>query len=220
MKKTTVLALGIFAIVQMKASAVWINEIHYDNSGGDTGEGVEIAGVAGTDLTGWSIILYNGSGGAAYRTTALTGTIDDEGSGFGALSFSMSGIQNGAPDGLALVDGSNVVAEFLSYEGFFMATSGPANGMTSTDIGVSEMSSTGAGQSLQRFGNGSSATDFSWRGPLAASAGTLNEGQVFPEKVPDPTGGANNVPDGGTTAFLLLGGLALLTIKRRANTLP
>jgi hypothetical protein len=28
------------------------------------GEGVEVAGYAGVDLTGWSIIPYNGNGGA------------------------------------------------------------------------------------------------------------------------------------------------------------
>ncbi len=43
--------------------AVFINEIHYDNAGTDTGEAVEIAGPAGTDLTGWSLVLYNGNGG-------------------------------------------------------------------------------------------------------------------------------------------------------------
>jgi hypothetical protein len=45
---------------------VFINEIHYDNAGTDVGEGVEIAGTAGTDLTGWSIIPYNGNGGVSY----------------------------------------------------------------------------------------------------------------------------------------------------------
>ena len=36
----------------------WINEFHYDNSSTDTGEYVEIAATAGTDLTGWKIVLY------------------------------------------------------------------------------------------------------------------------------------------------------------------
>ena len=44
----------------------FINEIHYDNAGGDTGEFVEIAGAAGTDLTGWKIVLYNGANGATF----------------------------------------------------------------------------------------------------------------------------------------------------------
>jgi len=37
----------------------WINEFHYADSGADAGEFVEIAGIAGTDLTGWTIVLYN-----------------------------------------------------------------------------------------------------------------------------------------------------------------
>jgi hypothetical protein len=43
-------------------------EIHYDNARTDVGEAVEIAGFSGTDLTGWSIIPYNGSGGASYSS--------------------------------------------------------------------------------------------------------------------------------------------------------
>ena len=40
------------------ASNVFINEIHYDNAGTDSGEFVEIAGLAGTDVTGWTVVLY------------------------------------------------------------------------------------------------------------------------------------------------------------------
>ena len=50
-------------------TTIFINEIHYDNNGTDAGESIEVAGPAGTDLTGWSIVLYNGSGGAVYNTT-------------------------------------------------------------------------------------------------------------------------------------------------------
>jgi len=96
-------------------ASVFINEIHYDNSGSDAGEGVEVAGPAGTDLTGWSIVLYNGNGGGQYATISLSGTIPDQQNGYGALQFSHNGIQNGAPDGLALVDTSNNVIQFLSY---------------------------------------------------------------------------------------------------------
>ena len=41
--------------------APFINEIHYDNVGTDSGEAIEVAGPAGTDLTGWSLVLYNGA---------------------------------------------------------------------------------------------------------------------------------------------------------------
>ena len=64
------------------STSVWINEFHYDNAGGDVAEGVEIAGEAGTDLSGYSIVLYNGSSssGASYKTEDLV-AIPDEGAG-------------------------------------------------------------------------------------------------------------------------------------------
>ena len=43
-----------------------------------------------------------------------------------------------SPDGIALVERLGQVVEFLSYEGVFAATSGPAAGMTSSDIGASQ----------------------------------------------------------------------------------
>lgn len=38
-------------------------------------------------------------------------------SGFGAMPFYRDAIQNGSPDGLALVDATSAVVQFLSYEG-------------------------------------------------------------------------------------------------------
>lgn len=142
----------------MKTS-VFINELHYDNSGTDTGEGVEIAAPAGTDLSGWRIVLYNGANGQVYDTINLSGTIPDLDDGFGALFFARAGVQNGSPDGLALVDPSGAVMQFLSYEGSFVAIGGPANGMTSTDIGVFEGGSDPAGQSLRLTGQGTQYED-------------------------------------------------------------
>ena len=105
----------------------FINELHYDNDGTDTGERIEIAGPAGTNLGGWSLVLYNGNGGQPYATIPLAGTIPDQDEGFGTLSFTgpAAGIQNGSPDGLALVDSGGSVQQFLSYEGSFTAVGGP-----------------------------------------------------------------------------------------------
>ena len=74
----------------------------YDNTGTDTGEAIETAGPAGTDLARWSLVLYNGSNTSMYTTTPLSGTIPNQQAGFGTLSFSYptNGLQNGAPDGL------------------------------------------------------------------------------------------------------------------------
>ncbi len=159
-------------------STVFINEIHYDNDGADSGEAVEIAGPAGTDLSGWTLVLYNGSNGTEYGTATLSGTIPSQSGGYGTVNTEMVGIQNGAPDGVALVNGTSVV-QFLSYEGAFAATNGPANGQLSTDIGVAEAASTPVGQSLQLTGSGSAYGDFTWTGPTPGSPGQPNAGQTF-----------------------------------------
>lgn len=162
------------------APTVFINEIHYDNTGTDAGEFIEIAGPAGTDLSGYSIVLYNGANGATYETDAVSGTIPDQNNGFGtvSLSYAVNGIQNGSPDGVALVQGSTVI-QFLSYEGVFTATNGPASGMVSTDIGVIQNGSDAVGLSLQLVGSGSTYSDFTWSTPAARSPGAVNAGQTF-----------------------------------------
>ncbi len=74
-------------------ATVFINEIHYDNVGVDLGEAVEIAGPAGTNMSGWSIVRYNGTNpasGVVYTTPAanenLSGTIPNlGGTGYGVL---------------------------------------------------------------------------------------------------------------------------------------
>ncbi len=179
----TLLMTALPAVVAAPAGAVgptvFINEIHYDNTGADAGEAVEIAGPAGTDLSGWTVALYNGSTGALYNTIALVGTIPNQQAGFGTLSFAQAGIQNGSPDGLALVDAGSTVIEFLSYEGAFVAVGGPANGLASTDIGVSEPSSTPIGNSLQLTGTGTMGGDFSWAASQPNTFGGVNTGQTF-----------------------------------------
>ncbi|KAA3636123.1 MAG: hypothetical protein DWP92_10010, partial [Armatimonadetes bacterium] len=85
MTKRSLLALVavvamLFAVLPLTAASaagvpVFINEIHYDNVGTDTGEFVEVAGTAGTDLAGWTIALYNGSNGTVYNTINLSGVI-------------------------------------------------------------------------------------------------------------------------------------------------
>jgi uncharacterized protein len=159
--------------------AAFINEIHYDNTSADTGERIEIAGPGGLNLTGWSLVLYNGNGGASYATIPLGGAIPDQDDGYGTLSFNVTNIQNGAPDGVALVDNLGQVVQFLSYEGSFTATNGPASGMTSTDIGVAEEPVPGAGFSLQLVGSGASYQDFAWIDPADDSFGVVNQGQDF-----------------------------------------
>lgn len=161
-----------------QAAEVWINELHYDNAGGDVGEFVEVAGTAGTDLAGWTLSLYNGGSGAPYTSLGLDGVIPDSGaSGFGALAFGFAGIQNGGADGVALINGSGDVTQFLSYEGQITATAGLAAGLDSEDIGVFESADTPVGHSLQLVGSGDSYASFFWSEAAVASPGSLNDGQ-------------------------------------------
>ena len=162
------------------APSVWINELHYDNTGTDADEGVEIAGTAGTNLAGYTVVFYNGSSPfTALDTENLTGTLPNQQNGYGTLWFPVSGVQNGAPDGLALVDNLGKVLFFLSYEGSFTASDGAASGLTSVDIGVAESSSTPVGHSLQLGGTGNSYASFTWASAAAHTRGAVNNGQTL-----------------------------------------
>lgn len=173
-------ALGLAVFVSGTASAgVFINEFHYDNEGSDTNEKIEVVAPAGTSLAGWSIALYNGNGGGQYATLSLSGTVADQCGGYGTAVVAATGLQNGAPDGFALVDSAGRVVQFLSYEGGFTASDGPAAGMASDPIPEAEDSGTPVGYSLQLAGSGSLYSDFAWQAPGAHSFGACNAGQTF-----------------------------------------
>lgn len=164
---------------------VFINEIHYDNIGADVNEGVEIAGPAGTNLAGFSLVFYNGANDMSYHTEALAGVIPNLAAGYGTIWFPIANIQNGSVDGVALYNGNTfTLVQFLSYGGSFTAANDVAVGVTSEDIGVAEDgSSTPTTSSLQLTGGpGSCPSDFNWVGPAAGSGfvgSNVNTGQTF-----------------------------------------
>ncbi|MEO8062018.1 MAG: DNA/RNA non-specific endonuclease [Pseudomonadota bacterium] len=149
--------LHVNAVVTPPPSVVHVSELHYDNVGVDTGEAIEIEGPAGTDLTGFTIVLYDGNGGVPYGTpTTLSGLLPATCTtgGVVVVDYPSNGLQNGSPDGIALLDASGALVEFISYEGTITASAGPATGFTSADIGVEEASSSPIGLSLQRSSSG------------------------------------------------------------------
>lgn len=188
--------LGMLAAAPARDD-VFINEIHYDNVGTDVSEKIEVLAPAGTNLAGWSVVLYNGGDGKTYATLPLSGTIANQCSGFGTATVAAPGIQNGAPDGVALVNASGTLVQLLSYEGTFTATNGPTSGRASTAIPQSETTSTATGTSLQLTGTGSRYADFSWQASRTSSFGTCNTGQT-------PTGGTGG---GGTGGNVLQNGV-------------
>ncbi len=189
MKKLLKLALSTFAAVAALSSAhaqnVFLNEFHYDNAGADAGEFVEFAIASSLDVSNVTVELVNGSDGAVYAThTGSEFTLGSTVNGISFYALAIPGIQNGAPDGIAIgFNGSLVAGQFLSYEGAFTATSGLANGFLSMDIGISEAGTEPVGGSLGLVGSGRNFSDFTF---AANSQGALNAGQMI-TAVPEPT---------------------------------
>lgn len=201
------LTLTLFFTSFCYGQTVFINEFHYDDASSDSGEGVEIAGPAGTDLAGYTITAYNGSGGVVSDTENLQGIIPDlNQTGYGTIFFPMAGLQN-SKEGLALSNAEGLI-QFISYEGTLTATAGPAEGTTSVDIGVSETSSTLDGHSLQLKGTGTTYENFTWDGPKANTYDAINTDQIF-QAIVDPTltVSVNSITDLG----YVLGNSSILT---------
>ena len=181
MKKLAILVMAIFMVSLCYGQNAWLNELHYDNFGTDVGEFLEIVieNPGSYTLSGFTVSLYNGNGGAVYNSKTLNDFIVGNTNGnytFYYYVYPVNGIQNGEPDGLSL-DYQGTVIQFLSYEGTLTAEDGPANGLTSTDIGVSELGE--IGESLQLSGTGSQYSDFFWVDPAPETPGELNNNQAF-----------------------------------------
>jgi hypothetical protein len=200
MKKIGLSILFIFGLTLLFAQNTWINEIHYDNTGTDSGEFIEIIieNAETYNLNDFTVTLYTGSNGSIYDSN----TIDEftegsiiEGFTFYYYLYSTNGIQNGSPDGIALdYQGTLIPGHFLSYEGTFEGVGGPADGVTSIDIEVEEGSTTPIGESLQLAGSGTQYSHFSWQPPAAETPGILNNNQTFGATEPEiivisPNGG-------------------------------
>ena len=94
-----------------------INEVDYDQVGADGNGFVEIhnTGGAAADISNIDLVAVNGGDGLEYDRVALTGSL--AAGGYLAVAIEL---QNGAPDGLALLDGTTLV-DALSYEGAITA---------------------------------------------------------------------------------------------------
>jgi hypothetical protein len=193
------------------ASVVFVNEVDYEQPGLDTNEWLELAGTAGTNLNGWKVELVNGANDAVYGTIHLNNFTfaDETGTGWGFFllgSGTVPGtdqtipgtdglIQNGSPDGIRLIDPSNTVVQFFSYEG---TMTGTTESIALVDTGAT------ATDSLYKTGTGNAAGDFAWAYG-GSTPGALNTGQTL-TAVPVPL-----------PASALAGGslLSLLGLSRR-----
>lgn len=205
---------GLIALTALLAASAlaqnaWINEFHYDNSGTDAGEFVEIAASSAlTDLAAVRLTLYNGGDGSPYGSSHLLSsfTPGETLSGFTLYYKMIGGLQNGAPDGLSLDLGGNVL-DFLSYEGAFLGKGGPADGLWSRDVGVLESETGPAGGSLGLAGGGGGPLDFVWELSGTATPGGINLGQSL-------------IPEPGAASILGLGGLVMWLGRRKRFVRP
>lgn len=154
-----------------------INEIDYDQAGADHDGFVELhnAGDAPAALDGVAIVLVNGGDSTEYRRLALTGTLEP-----GAYLVWDTDAQNGAPDGVALVDTTaGVLLDALSYEG--PITAALIDGVTfdlveGTMLPIEVEDSNTVEGSLSRIPDGSDTDDAAadWRFTTTATRGAQN----------------------------------------------
>ena len=193
---TTLMNLALISLSFSSSTnaSLFVSEIHYDNSGADVNERIELSGALTEDLSQWELFLYNGSTGRVYDQRTLSGNLTPaEGcgdiGGLTILSNFSTGIQNGgrAPDGIALIN-NGAVSQFISYEGSFTAANGPAEGLDSTDIGVFESSSTPFDQSIK-------LSQGVWEAPSLNTFGICDtEVTLTPSQTPTPTPQPTSTP--------------------------
>lgn len=159
-----------------------INEVDYDNVGADTAEFIEIynAGSTTASLANIELRLVNGANSAQYASHALAAAGSLAPGQYlvvrspnvtvapGALvltPFVSDAVQNGAPDGIALVDASSqIVIDALSYEGAMTAVTltgwpAPISLVEGTVLPTNVADSTTVQQSLARLPNGSDSNN-------------------------------------------------------------
>ncbi len=168
------------------ASRVLINEVDYDNAGSDNAEYVELfnPGTSSVPIDNMAVVLVNGGSsppaeygratltgslaGGAYMICGISGQTLTLPSGVTVVDFmngasAVSGIQNGAPDGVALIDTSaGTVLDALSYEGSITAATitGITGSVSLVEGTATSVADSGDG-SLSRLPNGSDTDDAS-----------------------------------------------------------
>ena len=155
-----------------------LNEIDYDQVGADSAGFVEIfnAGVGSADLAGVALVLVDGGTGDEYLRRTLSGTL-----AAGAYLVVEVDAQNGAPDGVALIDAGGGLLDALSYEGAIDAAAiGTATYslVEGTVLPAATADSNTDNGSLARIPNGSDTDDAAtdWAFTTTVTRGGANVG--------------------------------------------
>ena len=114
----------------------YISEVSY--AGSNTTDFIEIRLPAGTDTSGYTVVEYGGNGtvDGTYSLGSITSTTPGDVYVVDSATAGFNGLNNN--HGIALVDNTGTVVQYISFNGFTVtAKEGPANGLTSTNVGTS-----------------------------------------------------------------------------------
>ena len=179
MSKILSLVTALFAVTQIiaQSASYFINEISYIASN-PTSVVYEIAGPA-SDLTGWSVAGYDSDGWLSTVEDLSNQVIPNQQNGYGTVWYDID--QAGDGGGLALIDASGTVQQFVAFgsiQGAALldgALDGPAAGEAPDFIGQVGL----LGNSLQLVGVGTLYPSFFWLSSQVASIGQVNDNQLF-----------------------------------------
>ena len=170
-------------VLNSVAPRLVINEVDYDQPSTDTKEYIELynPSSAPVSLAGLKVVLVNGATSLGYNTIDLSSVGSLPGGTYLVIAgaavtvpasalkldpvWSQDQIQNGAPDGLALIDGvTNTLLDALSYEGSVVAATidgfpASVSLVEGTALDVAVADSNTVAQSLCRNPNGSDTND-------------------------------------------------------------
>ena len=151
----------------------FISEIHYDNTGTDVGEFVEVEFPAGTSSAGWTVVLYNGSGGAVYDADPLPAVSPPAG---GPAVAVIDYPSQRHPERVARRPGAGRPRRHrrgvpLLRGRLHRRSAAPRTGMTSTDIGVSEAGTEARGLTPVASGYNTDDRALQWSGPAREHQG-------------------------------------------------
>lgn len=168
--------LLFFAIPLVSQTTTFINEVDYTSNP----PCIEIVTPEGTDLSNWNVVLYDSNGEVVDENSA-DGSVQSI-QGGAAIIIVDAVISVHENTGIALKDPSGEVVQFISFGQTIMAVDGPADGLTSEDIGTIT-DPTSLLTSLQLEGSGDEYDDFSW-GESTSTCGLPNVGQMIDFSAP------------------------------------
>lgn len=170
-------------VLNSAAPRLMINEVDYDQVGTDTAEYIELfnPSSAPASLAGLQVVLVNGATNTVYDTIDLSSAGSLAGGRYLVIAgatvsipasamrldpvWSQDQIQNGMPDGLALIDDvTHTVLDALSYEGSVMAATiadfpAAVSLVEGAALAAAVADSSSAVRSLCRMPNGSDTND-------------------------------------------------------------